>query len=342
MADDSKRLGAKGKGKGLVTGSGVKTKVEKSKTKTKLKSKSKDKKKSDVKPVTQKIIDPIEQESSDSDDEVEEIQVGGPNMPDWAKDLFEESDDYDAQIARCEQRIQEGVQPHLFKDRLKALQASKGKQDALLARFPDLSYEVASRIEFFERLQDFLFQDPEGDVCDVLPNVRSIVSSYQSGSLKWVPGYVTYWSYGEQLTDLREFSWEEFLNWNFKYNGSKGFWVEGMRNAPALDTYLAGEHRQQPDAPIQGIQHTNWFYDTREGYPSLIFWLADDTGADICTISDGDVEHLREQTGLDNSPPLLGYAEVAGALGQPPVFEQIRALEINLWGEALAHNLREQ
>ncbi|KAJ5717055.1 hypothetical protein N7488_002701 [Penicillium malachiteum] len=356
MAGSSERLGAKSKGKGLVAGSGVHTKVKKSKTQTKSKSKSKDKKKPDVKPSTQKIIDQIEAESSDSDDDVEEIQLGGPDMPDWAKDLLDESDDYDTQIARCQQRIEEGIQPHLFKDQLKVLEACKRKKNALLTKFPNLSYEVASRIQFFQRLQDFLFRDPDGDVCDVLPNVQSIVAAYASGKLKWVPGYVTYWSYGEQLTDLRKFSWEEFLNWNFKYNGSKGFWVEGVctrstvdtsrpiredraqyslvpLNPVAVDTYLAGEHRQQPDEPIQGIQHTNWFYDTRDGYPSLIFWLIDDTGADICTISDGDVDHLREQTGLNNNPPLLGYAEVAGATGQPPVFEQIRALEINLWGQ---------
>ena len=95
-------------------------------------------------------------------------------------------------------------------------------------RWPGKSLEVGLRLDWFADLKKFLLEDEAGDECKVLSTIDAIVEAYKSGDLEWVPGYVTYWSYGKQLTELREFDWEEFLCWNTKYKGGEGFWVEGV------------------------------------------------------------------------------------------------------------------
>lgn len=66
-----------------------------------------------------------------------------------------------------------------------------------------------------------------------------------------------------------------------------------------------------------------------------ILWMNDDTGSDICTITEADLDTLREHATGVNEPlldvPLLGYVSVQGAVGKSR-FEEVRAIEINLCG----------
>ena len=100
------------------------------------------------------------------------------------------------------------------------------RRSVIMAKWPGLSYSIATRLEFFKSLKRFLQE--EGDKNKVLSNINAIMKAYKSGELEWQPGYVTYWSYGRQLTQPREFDWTEFIFWNFHNEGSKGFWVEGV------------------------------------------------------------------------------------------------------------------
>ncbi|KAJ5729667.1 uncharacterized protein N7483_004175 [Penicillium malachiteum] len=347
-------------------------------------------------------------------------------------DLNIETDpsDYESQIACCKERIAEGVLVYVFEEKLKTLEARVKKRDSLMAKWPSHSHAIVERLDFFEALRNFLLKD--GDKNEVISTIKAIAQAYLSKRLDWVPGYVTYWSYGKQLTGLREFDWGEFLYWNFEHKGSKGFWVEGLRDSrpsPRLwkrrvcwpATYdmpgetssrgthvkvpvslrlivpaqmrgvpdasttldpnrppplkdatdrqisvvprdpvpfnlpLAGEQPPNPSSSITGIAHSKWPREPWERHfvwDNHIFWMIDDTGADLCSITESDVEHLvKEATKWffrqtedinievphvsrveDVAPPLLGYVRVRFANDEMG-FQPVRAMEINLLGQ---------
>lgn len=60
-----------------------------------------------------------------------------------------------------------------------------------------------------------------------LSNVKALVKAYRSHELEWHEGLITYWSHGKKLCEPRPFDWDEFEAVNDKYEGHKGFWVEG-------------------------------------------------------------------------------------------------------------------
>ncbi|KAJ5640842.1 hypothetical protein N7528_000467 [Penicillium herquei] len=371
---------------------------------------------------------------SDEENDVEEVHAydSTSKSPYANVDLSIETDanDYESQIKRCKERIAEGVMVYNFEEKLKVLEARMKKRDALRAKWPNHSDAIAERFEFFDALKTFLHQD--GDKNEVISTIDAIAQAYNSKTLDWVPGYVTYWSYGKQLTELREFNWEEFFYWNFNNEGSKGFWVEGLRDSrpsprfwkrricwpatwdipgerstrgthvkvpiglrlvrepiwngqPDANTTLdpnrpphlrdatdrqisvvprepvsvhlplAGEQPPNPSSPITGIAFGRWPPQRWSRYHEdelNVWWMIDDTGADICTITEKDAaymvrqhnERVNERTDdIDIEWPRIGMVEVAGPplLGYSRVrfandemgFQPIRAMEINLLGQ---------
>ncbi|KAJ6014319.1 hypothetical protein N7540_008910 [Penicillium herquei] len=383
-------------------------KVKKSSSKKKSKSRSKSKRRSRSNDASEGTA-PWPTKMSidmdvDMDEEVEGVAAydsnsGGPYEDldlniEVDKNCYSPSD-YESQIARCKERIAEGVLIYVFEEKLKNLEARVKKRDSLMAKWPSHSHAIAERLEFFDALRNFLVKD--GDKNEVISTIEAIAQAYMWKKLDWVPGYVTYWSYGKQLTGLREFDWDEFLSWNFAYKGSKGFWVEGVpvslnlilpperRGVPDPSTTLdpnrppplkdatdrqisvvprdpvpfnlpyAGEQPPVPSSPIKGIAHSEWPRErwTRHWiWDYNIFWMIDDTGADLCTITESDVTHLvtktteyfARQTNDVNfevpyesriesvAPPLLGYIRVRFANDEMG-FQPIRAMEINLLGQ---------
>ncbi|KAJ5728053.1 hypothetical protein N7493_004383 [Penicillium malachiteum] len=252
----------------------------------------------------------------------------------------------------------------------------------LLDKWPDHTYSVARRLDFFERLKAFLIKD--GDPNQVISCINAIVKAYKSKKLQWVPGYVTYWTYGKQLTQLRAFDWEEFLIWNFKYKGVKGFWVEGVpiglkfvlppqqswfpdpntnivpgRFTRAMtERWTATVPRGAPGEPlIQGlpprggereplytvVPASNRIYGPPDPDPSrdtsVLFWMTDDTGADVCSIQERDLEQIyhvknnhEDPSVVQAQPPLLGYYEMRGASSSDPhQFVPCRVMRIHCY-----------
>ncbi|KAJ6021592.1 hypothetical protein N7540_007096 [Penicillium herquei] len=325
--------------------------------------------------------------------------------------------DFEARIARCEEALEDSNEQiaSVIQDRLNLLEAQRDERDESMDKWPNLTYSAVRRLDFFERLKAFLIKD--GDPNQVISCINAIVKAYKSKKLQWVPGYVTYWTYGKQLTQLRAFDWEEFLKWNFKYKGVKGFWVEGLRDAPVrqflqqrvcwparydtfqelsvkvpvglkfilppLDSgipdansnimpgrYTRGETerwtatvpRGTPGEPLIPAnppyggerkplytvipanlkdQQTYGPPDTDDikANTSVLFWMTDDTGADVCSIQERDLDQLyhvknthEDPVVAQSQPPLLGYYEMRSAdRSAPHRFEPCRAMRIHCY-----------
>lgn len=87
-----------------------------------------------------------------------------------------------------------------------------------------LSLEVLQRLDALKSIEKDL--DRDGDKLEQLPNVKAVLQAYRTGSLKWHPGLVTYWSEGTQLCQPRPFDWDEFETINAAVKGNRSFWTE--------------------------------------------------------------------------------------------------------------------
>ncbi|KAJ5699041.1 hypothetical protein N7462_001046 [Penicillium macrosclerotiorum] len=149
--------------------------------------------------------------------------------PDWnsSEPDLAESSDFDGQISRCHERIEDNIMPHIFEQKLYQYEKSLARRQELIKRVkapPHSSWDVVERIDRLHQIQEEI--EKQGDGYEQIPNVRSILTAYQSGELDWT-GLVTYWSHGNQISQPRPFDWDEFEAINKKYEGSKSFWVEG-------------------------------------------------------------------------------------------------------------------
>ncbi|KAJ5113362.1 hypothetical protein N7456_001896 [Penicillium angulare] len=154
----------------------------------------------------------------------------------WDRDLDPNASysDLEAQIQRCKERIEDGILPFIFKDRLSELESSKAAKDDLMAKHPGKSFEVAQSLDNLLFIKKSL---EKKDTYKQLSNVRALIKAYKSGKLDWYPGLVTYWSHGKQLCQPRPFSWKEFYLVNRKHDGWESFWVEGL-NGPGPSKQL--------------------------------------------------------------------------------------------------------
>ncbi|KAJ6008003.1 hypothetical protein N7540_011979 [Penicillium herquei] len=151
--------------------------------------------------------------------------VGAPTS--WVDDEPDiDEDDVETQIKRCQERIIEGKMKDYYEDKLKMLGKKKLHQDETMARWPSMSFQVAKRLDFFKGLIEHLHEN--GDKHKVRLTIEAIMKQYLTKKLDWIPGKVTYWSYGKQITQPKAFDWDEFLNLNTEYEGWAGFWVEGI------------------------------------------------------------------------------------------------------------------
>lgn len=88
-----------------------------------------------------------------------------------------------------------------------------------------LSLQVVQRLHDLKAIEKTLEQR---DVWKQLPNVQSLMEAYRSKKLVWEEGSVTYWSRGSQICKPKQFKWKDFEEVNRKFDGYKGFWVEGV------------------------------------------------------------------------------------------------------------------
>ncbi|KAJ5716165.1 hypothetical protein N7493_008076, partial [Penicillium malachiteum] len=180
-------------------------------------------------------------------------------------------EDVDANIERAKQRIEDNIMPHAFQWRLNEYEKEKAYRSKIISKWPKgLSWNVLQRLESLEFLQRKLEVD---DPNKQLANVKSIAEAYKSNQLGF-NDLVTYWSHGTQISQPRPFNWDELLAINTHYEGSKGFWVEGVGHSEEYE----GEYKIAIRIP--GVR---WWTEL-----DFIF----DIGADRMEIFDSDIPNI--------------------------------------------------
>ncbi|KAJ5155282.1 hypothetical protein N7492_008085, partial [Penicillium capsulatum] len=137
-----------------------------------------------------------------------------------------DENDFDAQIARCLERIEDNIMPAVFEQRLIQYRSMKEKYEKQWdGEDKNHSWEVIQRINSLKSLRANLKNgDPNGEMI----NVKALLKAYRKGNLLWNSGLVTYWSKGRQLCQPRRFDWDEFEAIGDKYEYRKAMWVEGI------------------------------------------------------------------------------------------------------------------
>ncbi|KAJ5180250.1 hypothetical protein N7492_003460 [Penicillium capsulatum] len=252
--------------------------------------------------------------------------------------------DLDARIDRCKERIEDNYMTYLFEEQLRVLQQAKRERRMMTAPYQEfgLDLDTIERLESLRIVKEAL--EKQGDPHQELLNVKAIMAAYKSRHLKLnAKGLVTYWSYGKQLCDPREFSWDEFRQWNKKYTGDKGFWVEGRDGPDPLP--LCAMTRRCPS--MAGNKSYSLSFLVRLGpplatngardgaLPELELDFMDDTGAAATCIFHDDMIKLMGQDPdgeHDHAPfkQVLGYSAVRNADGSRRAMLCVYA-EVNMY-----------
>lgn len=96
-----------------------------------------------------------------------------------------------------------------------------------MAAAPGLSLNVARRLSSLREMLAGLQRDK--DEFHLTSNVKAIIAAYESRSLDWCDGLVTYWNEGVQLCKPRPFKLDEFRYLHDEHDGlNTGFHVEGV------------------------------------------------------------------------------------------------------------------
>ncbi|KAJ5586548.1 hypothetical protein N7450_006335 [Penicillium hetheringtonii] len=162
-----------------------------------------------------------------------------PEGWDWKDDDIHE-DDLEANIKRCKERIEDGIMPQWWEQKLKDYEKDQAEVQELIASEPEgLAYDEIMRLKTLEVIRKAVLKN--GDDYDQMRNVTTMMEKYRARELVWTPGRVTYWANGVQLTDYEEFGWERFRDLSDKHfdrtkseedlgpeKGYGGIWVEGV------------------------------------------------------------------------------------------------------------------
>ncbi|KAJ5107844.1 hypothetical protein N7456_004519 [Penicillium angulare] len=209
-------------------------------------------------------------------------------LPGWTTEEPDlDPNDFEAQIQRAQERIDENVMPHAFEWKLKYYQTMKENHEKTLNKWPaNLDPDVLSRLDILEGIGKDL---QEHDKYEQLPNIRAIMEAYKERRLHF-NGLVTYWSEGQQVSQPRPFDWDEFVAIKAHFSGQKGFWVEGYEGArPSL--------RAARRVLLPHVANENYhFYNICIRIAGNPFWtqlpFLLDTGATHMDIYHGDVPLL--------------------------------------------------
>ncbi|KAJ5725735.1 uncharacterized protein N7483_007092 [Penicillium malachiteum] len=200
--------------------------------------------------------------------------------------------DYDAQIERCHERIDDGILPILFEHRLAEMTELKEKRDKILAKYPGKSLNVAYRLDMLHGCLDFIKKDSDMENrYKQRKNVKALMKAYNSGKLEWNPRLVTYWSHGKQLCQPRPFDWDEFFFINEKHKGWESFWVEGYNQPQPKPYYFNGA--LYPGDPEQAQTNINQLVRLPGTTEYVEFDFMDDTGSSDMTLAAKDIDTVK-------------------------------------------------
>lgn len=85
---------------------------------------------------------------------------------------------------------------------------------------------VIKRLDTLKRILKSL--EEGDDPYEMKENVKTLINGYRSKSLEWHNGLVIYLSHGKQISQPRRYTYKEHLQIAKRYEGHKGFWVEGV------------------------------------------------------------------------------------------------------------------
>ncbi|KAJ5281567.1 hypothetical protein N7478_006939 [Penicillium angulare] len=263
----------------------------------------------------------------------------------WDLDL--DRNDIEGQIQRCKERIEDGILPFIFKDRLSEFEVKKHAKDQIMAKHPGHTFEVAQCLENLLFIEESL-QKKDSDEYKQLPNVRALIKAYKSKALDWNQGLVTYWSHGRQLCQPRPLSWKEFYAVNRMHDGWESFWVEGL-NGPGPSKKFVKMKTELANANLSDF---NRFVSISLRIPlcegaEIPYDFIDDTGSDMACVFRNNVLSLAQAAlAVPNSgyaggvhtatrssarvplPPIVGVVTILCALGTQTV-ENVILLEAN-------------
>lgn len=144
--------------------------------------------------------------------------------------LISTPSDIEANIKRCKERIDDGIMPQWWEDKLKRYESRKEQLDELIAsESPELSLEIIARIKNLQFIRNWL--DEHGDKYRSIQNIDAVIKAYRDKSLGWKEEHVSYWSNGSRVSDLEPFDWERFRNQSDAHGSDTGFWVERVSDS---------------------------------------------------------------------------------------------------------------
>ncbi|EPS32544.1 hypothetical protein PDE_07504 [Penicillium oxalicum 114-2] len=238
--------------------------------------------------------------------------------------------DFNAQIARCDDRIANRILPDVFRIKKKALEARKAEMDAVIEAekaSPSLNRKIIMRLRQLEEMERQIAAKGE-DKHALGANIKALIRAYRSGELGWHLGLVTYWSYGKQLCQPRPFHYFEFLEINGEAKGHCGFWVEGLFGMEPLPQMVC---QTQEVFPPPGEWLRDMYMTVRSPYNQPAEWqfmFTEDTGSSVTTMYDFDMEILGHPVLL--LPPMLCAIQLINAGGGTGVLTVLRAVEVNM------------
>ncbi|KAJ5987228.1 hypothetical protein N7451_011593 [Penicillium sp. IBT 35674x] len=218
-----------------------------------------------------------------------------PESLKWnADDNDLEDDDIEGHIARCKERIDTGIMPAIWEDKLKLYRAQHKEKaqfrEEVQALTPGRPFEVAQRVFYLYKILASLVDN--GDEVEQIPNAEAIISAYKAGDLEWFnDGRVTYWHKGVQICEPKVWDADDFAEVS-KIAEGKGFWVEGC--------YGPGPQIMAPALVVPAILHHEYVHHYvcfEVKVPGALrgakLQFYDDTGSCVPTLFQSDVKSLR-------------------------------------------------
>ncbi|KAJ5542027.1 hypothetical protein N7461_008030 [Penicillium sp. DV-2018c] len=250
-------------------------------------------------------------------------------------------DDLDAQIERCQERINDGIMPHAYGHKMMKLEAQQKLRKELMEQHHGLAWPVVQRLHALSAVMQALESglgerrdEPSRpnngrqtiDVLSLMETACEITKAYATGRLNWNQGFVTYWCHGKQLCLPRPFKWDEFDIIHDLHNGHTSFWVEGRGNptpghlnaiciaSPPPDPtcwgmfYMHMSLRiptvpQSPEVPAGPAAAAAPPAPPEDNPTECSMEFLDDTGASDTTIYEEDVEYMQSLGADDDGNP---------------------------------------
>ncbi|KAJ6023728.1 hypothetical protein N7540_004525 [Penicillium herquei] len=235
-----------------------------------------------------------------------------PGWNDHESDL--DPEDYDAQIERCDERIQDGIMPAVFEWKKEQFQLAKARRDEMFKDLQGYSLSVAKRIKSLEKIVEGL-KKPDRDNFEQICNAEALLLAYRYRTLDWNPGLVTYWSKGKRISEPRPFDMQEFTLINLRHKGSKSFWVEGINGpGPIYQLLKSQKALMRGSHPNDLVRIHDWSLRLPGMDIHHEFQIVDDTGCDNLSLRMADMlllQRMHQDAGNPTGTPALKVAGVA-------------------------------